>query len=269
MLKSFCHVFIIKNLIDIRNMPIMDKEVHTMTIAATVEKSVLQFKPEQIFTYGDIPEYRNACEAVVKAMSRLVAAKKLAKAGKGQFYIPRQGILGPVLLGDAERLETLMYKDGRQIGYVTGAALFNKLGLSTQQPKTIEVASLASRQKKDFGTIRVRLVPTTAPVENNVPLLELLDALKSCKKIPDTPVDEALLLLQEKLNNLVEPDVEKIQQLAMKYYPAATNAILGTLLVSNQQCVLPELKNSLNPSSRYKIGLSPQRWPQAKEWFIQ
>lgn len=240
-----------------------------MTIAAAVEKSVAQFKLGQVFTYNDLPEYRRACEAVVKAMSRLVATNRLAKAGKGKFYIPRQGVLGLVPLDDAERLRTLMYKDGCQIGYITGAALFNKLGLSTQQPKTIEIASTASRQQKDFGTIRVRLVTTYAPVENNVPLLELLDALKSCKKIPDASVNEVLLLLQMQLNNLDSTDVEKIQQLAILYYPASTKAVLGALLSSNQQHVLPELKNSLNPSTRYKIGLSPQRWPQAKIWFIQ
>ena len=240
-----------------------------MTIAATVERSVSQFKPGQIFTYGDIPEYRNAGEAVVKTMSRLVAAKKIAKVGKGQFYIPRQGVFGPVPVGDAERLKTLMYKDGYQVGYVTGAALFNKLGLSTQQPKTIEVASMASRQKKNFGSIRVRLVAATAPVQDNVPLLELLDALKSCKKISDASVDDVLLLLGKKLKSLEMTDIEKIQKLAIDYYPASTNAVLGTLLSRNQQCILPELRNSLNPTSRYKLGLSPQRWPQAKEWFIQ
>ena len=90
-----------------------------------------------------------------------MAAKKIAKVSKGQFYIPRQGVFGPVPVGETERLKTLMYKDGYQVGYVTGAALFNKLGLSTQQPKTIEVASMASRQKKNFGSIRVRLVAAT------------------------------------------------------------------------------------------------------------
>ena len=76
-------------------------------------------------------------------------------------------------------------------------------------------------------------------------------------------------LLGEKLKSLETSDIEKIQKLDIDYYPASTNAVLGTLLSRNQQCILPELRNSLNPTSRYKLGLSPQRWPQAKEWFIQ
>ena len=77
-----------------------------------------------------------------------------------------------------------------------------------------------------------------------------------------------LLLLGKKLKSLEMTDIEKIQKLAIDYYPASTNAVLGTLLSRNQQRILPELRNRLNPTTD-KLGLSPQRWPQAKEWFIQ
>ncbi len=241
-----------------------------MSIAAAVNESIQRLKPGQIFGCGDLPAYREAPQAVVRMLGRLAADNKLKRLTKGRYYLPRQGVLGTLKPTDSEFIRSALYCNGRLNGYVTGPALYNRLGLTTQMPKTITVAVNGARQDKDFGTIRIKLVSHRAPIRKpDVLLLQYLDVLRNIKKIPDSKPGDTLELLAKQMNQLTAMQVRRLQRLALKYYNAATRALLGLVLSRNQQRLDPALHTSLNPLSRYNIRLDAVRWPDTSDWYIR
>lgn len=242
-----------------------------MSIQAAINQSLARFEPGQVFGYGDLPLYTQAPSGVIKAVSRQLKAHKIRKLAKGLFYRPKKGVLGELKPSDTELLKVLLYKGGQRRGYITGPSLYNRLGLTTQVPKTLVVATTGARQLKDFGTIRVKLVKARAPVvlETDIPLLELLDALKDLRKIPDATPSEVLSKLRSRLSELPAAEIDQLQTLAIHYYPAAARAVLGCVLETNGVADLDELKASLNPTTRYALSLDPANWPSSKDWYIQ
>ncbi len=241
-----------------------------MSIAATVNQTIDKIPPGKVFGYEVFPQYLNAPDAVIRAVGRRVEKQQLKRVAKGLFYKPKEGVLGEVPLSDGERLRSLLYKAGRRVGYITGSALYNRLGLSTQVPSTITVASNRAAQTKDFGTVRVKLVPTRAPInDSTVPLLEILDILRNVKKVQDADVGTVLQVVAQRLANLAPAESRKIQRLSLEYYNAATRALLGVLLTRNKVEILPALRASINPTTRFEIGLEPVEWPEARAWNIR
>ena len=241
-----------------------------MNISAAVNKTIDKIPPGKIFGYQVFPQYLNAPDAVVRAVCRRVERQQLKRVAKGLFYTPRQGLLGEVPLTDGERLQYLQFKNARRVGYITGAALNNRFGLSTQVPKTITLATNRAAQTKDLGTIRIKLVPTRAPINNlTVPLLEILDVLRNAKKVQDADVGKVLKVLAQRLTELAPNELRKIQRLALQYYRASTRALLGVLLTRTKAEIMPNLLSSINPSSRFTPGLDLDDWPEATAWNIR
>ena len=111
-----------------------------MSVAGAVSQAIDRAPTGRIFGYEIFPQYREAPSAVVRAVNRAVERGRLKRVAKGRFHKPRKGALGDVPVSDEERLRDALYRNGRRAGYVTGPALYNRLGLTTQLPKTITVA---------------------------------------------------------------------------------------------------------------------------------
>ena len=238
-----------------------------MSIAAAVNQTIDRMKAGRIFGYEVFPQYQEAPEAVVRAVNRSVGQGRLKRVEKGRFYRPRKGVLGEIPVSDDARVRDVLYRNGQRWGYITGPALYNFLGLTTQVPKTITVATSRAAQTKDFGTIRIKLVPRRAPImDSTVPLLEILDALRDIRKVPDTGAGRILKVLRKRLMDIAPSRRKKLQRMAIGYYNAGTRALLGLLLTRNGQEVLPELRASINPTTRFNLGIDPRDWPEAGGW---
>ena len=241
-----------------------------MSVAAAVKQTIDRMVPGQIFGYEAFPQYQETPGAVVRAVNRSVDKGQLRRALKGRFYRPVTGALGELPVSAEARLRELLYRNGQRCAYVTGPALYNRLGLTTQVPKTITVATNRSAQTKDFGTIRVKLVPRRAPIsDSTIPLLELLDALRDAKKISDAGVGSVIKTPGRLLLALNAARRNELQRLSVDYYNAGTRALLGLLLTRNGQKVLPALASSINPTTRFDLGIDPSDWPEAREWNIR
>ena len=241
-----------------------------MNMSRVVQRQVNRIAPGQLFGYRDLPAFEQAPATVMKAVSRLVQDNKVMRFSKGKFYVPQQGLLGQRKPSDGEMLKSVLFRDGALRGYVTGVALYNQLGLTTQVPKTYTVAVAGSRQIKDFGTIRVKAVVARAPIKpNDVPLLQYLDVLRDLKRIPDASTTQSLTIMAKKIKALAENRVGRLQFLAMNYYSAQTRALLGLVLSHNQQLTTDKLKASLNPATRYTIDLDTAQWPNTAAWNIK
>ena len=241
-----------------------------MSIAASINRAVERFEPGRIFGYSDLAPYREAPGAVARALSRLAQENKVTRVAKGRYCKPKQGLLGPLKPADDELIRDTLYRDGRLRGYVTGAALYNRLGLTTQIPKTVTIALNGARQEKDFGTIRIKTVPSRAPIKKaDVPLLQYLDVLRDVKNVPDADPGDVLKTIAERVAVLSDADVSRLQRLALDYYNAGTRALVGLLLTRNGQRIDPKLRGSLNPLTRFRVGLDTDTWCDKTNWYIQ
>ncbi|PCI45027.1 MAG: hypothetical protein COB51_09410 [Moraxellaceae bacterium] len=88
----------------------------------------------------------------------MVSDKRLERLSKRKFYVPKKGLLGKRKPSDNELIRAVLYENGRLRGCVTGAALYNRPGLTTQVPRTVTVAFNGGRQERAFGTIRIKTV---------------------------------------------------------------------------------------------------------------
>jgi len=241
-----------------------------MSIAATVNQTIDRIPPGRIFGYEALPMYKRAPEAVVRAVNRRISEQQLKRLAKGRFYTPKIGALGEMKVSDNELLRDILFRKGRRIGYITGPALYNRLGLTTQIPKTVMVAANRAAQTKDFGTIRIKYTPRRVPIsESNVPLLELLDVLRDAKKIPDAKVDSVVNIIARRIEAVNPSELKKLQKLAVEYYNASTRALLGAILERIGEAVLPALRRSVNPTTRFELGMDLNAWPQARAWNIR
>lgn len=241
-----------------------------MSIAQTVQNIVETMPAGKIFGYQDLPDYSQSPSAVIKAISRMVSNEKLKRFSKGKFYVPKKGILGLRKPSDSEMIRSMLYKNGRLRGYVTGLSLYNQLGLTTQIPRTITVAINGGRQEKEFGTIRIKTVMTKIPIrKKDVTLLQYLDVLKDIKKIPDSDINLSLKIMSGYISKLSASEQERLEKLAEDYYSPQVRALVG-LLYSSLKLPLPRrLALSLNPTTIYKLKLDQSNWALAREWNIQ
>ncbi|UUA74260.1 type IV toxin-antitoxin system AbiEi family antitoxin domain-containing protein [Cellvibrio sp. QJXJ] len=265
-----CHVFSDKNLsVGADCLTVYPNEGRAMSINQAIQERIKDIPAGQVFGYQELPEYGQSPDAVVKAVNRLVADKKIQRLSKGKFYIPKVGVLGLRKPSDSELIRSVIYKDGHVRGYITGLALFNRLGLTTQVPRTITIAINGGRQLKDFGSIRIKTVITRIPInEENIEFIQYLDVLKDVKKIPDADVNDALKIIKNKLEALHAEEVQRLVKLAVEFYSPQVRALLGLLYTAIKGSNNSELKNTLNPTTKYKLDLNSKLWPSARDWNI-
>jgi len=240
-----------------------------MSISQAVQNTIDNLSPGEIFGYRDLPDYPLAPLAVAQTMSRMVSSGRVKRLSKGKFYIPRQGNMGPRKPSDSALIRSVLYDGERLRGYITGLALFNRLGLTTQIPRTVTVAVERGRQEKDFGTIRIKSIPSRFPVrEADISLCEFLDVLRDIKSIPDTDINQVLLVLKGRILSLRNAECTRLVKLASDYDTPQVRALLGLILDSGGQDAAI-LKMTLNPTTIYKLAVDKEKWPLAKDWNIR
>jgi hypothetical protein len=162
-----------------------------------------------------------------------------------------------------------LFQNGKRIGYETGTTLYNKLGLTTQMAYQIKIASRSKRVFIDRGALKATAVKSYAEVtEDNYELLGLLDAIKDIKIIPDCPIRIGIKIIANKLEGLSESQQNALIKYALMY-PARVRALLGALLEnSKNHFKIKPLKNSLNPLTTIKLGLTNKDLPTIQNWNI-
>ena len=241
-----------------------------MSITRAVRKSIEKMPAGQIFGYRELPDYLRSPGAVIKAVNRMVSDGELERFSKGHFYVPKKGLLGRRKPSDGEIVRSTIYKNGLLRGYVTGLSLYNRLGLTTQVPRTITIALRGGRQKKEFGTIRINTVVSRRPEdEKDIRLLQYLDALKDIKNIPDSDINLSLAIIRRYISELSRPEQSRLASLAEDRYPPQVRALICLLFSSLELSVPDSLALSLSPVTVYKLKLDPSQWPKAKEWNIR
>lgn len=222
-----------------------------------------------VFTYADFIAEVNKKEAVIKALNRMVKAGKIAKLSKGKYYKPEGTPFGMLQPNQAQVVKDLLEEDGKILGYLTGYSIYNKLGLTTQVSNTIQIGKNQIRpnfKRERYFISFVRQKNTIT--KENIPLLQILDAIRYIKKIPDATIETSCKRLLSIIKNLSEKDKGTMVRLALKY-PPVTKALLGALLEELKESSLIEpLYKSINPITKYKLKGAGNLLRTAGKWNI-
>lgn len=208
-----------------------------------------------VFTYADFITEVNKKEAVIKALNRMVASGKIAKLAKGKYYKPENTPFGNLQPNQSQVVKDLLEDNGKITGYLTGYSIYNQLGLTTQVSNTIQIGKNEIRPdfKRERYTISFIRQKNTITREN-VPLLQILDAIRYIKKIPDAGVESSCRRLLSIIKGLSVSDFGTLVRLALKY-PPSTRALLGAMLEQlEKEEITQPLYKSLNPITKYKIA---------------
>ncbi|QNR23653.1 DUF6088 family protein [Croceimicrobium hydrocarbonivorans] len=240
-----------------------------MKVTEYVKYKINNLPKGYVFTYEDFLAEANKQEAVIKALNRLVDSGKISKLSKGKFYKPEQSPFGELLPDEYQIVKDFLEKDGKLIGYITGPTIYNRLGLTTQISTLIQIGCGNVRPATTRGKYTISFVRQKNNIsKDNIPLLQILDAIKNIKKIPDTAIDTSCRRLMAIISELSSENINTILRLAQKY-PPSTRALLGAIIDQ----VKPEvgttaLSDSLNPISSYKIGISNNVLANSSKWNI-
>lgn len=241
-----------------------------MKVSEYISFSIDRLPKGYIFTYSDFDTAQNSEEAIIKALNRLATSGKISKLAKGKFYKPETTPFGKLQPNQAQVVKDLLKTDGKATGYLTGYSIYNQLGLTTQISNTIQVGKNEIRPtfKRNHFTISF-IKQKNSITKENIPLLQLLDAIRYIKKIPDTNIVSACKRFLAIVKKLSGKDKSTLVRLALKY-PPATRALLGALLETTENITLTEpLRKSLNPITVYKLSGVNNILPVAEKWNIK
>lgn len=240
-----------------------------MTTVDIVNRTIDRFANGNVFTYRDLKIEEDKRQAVIKRLNRLAAAGKLMKISKGKYYKPEDSAFGALAPDRFQFVKDLLEKDGELIGYISGYIAYNELGLSTQIPNLIQIAGNERRSAFQRGIYKIAFIKQKNIItKENIPLLKILDSLKYIKRIPDATIDESCIRLSAIVGRLNTTDTNNLIKLSLKYNPA-TIALLGAILENLYGAdYSPTLKKALNSISIYKLRVSENVLPTAKNWNI-
>lgn len=240
-----------------------------MKVPEKIMRRINRMKEGTTFKYQQLGIARTEYSAAAKAIERLIRKGIIKRVSTGVFYKPKQTAFGELRPQEEELLKPYLFINGKRIAYITGGALYNRMGLTTQIPKTIKVASKTKRVTTKIGKTQVKPIKSYVDVTNeNYYLLEILDAFKDFKTIPDLDKKSTITLLKNKIDKLPESDRLRLLKYALKYPPRA-RAFLGALLTAlKKDNEINSLKASLNPLTSYKLGIKEEIMPTARSWNI-
>jgi len=243
---------------------------NSMNVTDYISGKIERLPKGYVFTYADFITDVNKKEAVIKALNRMVGSGKIAKLSKGKYYKPENTPFGNLLPDQKQVVKDLLEDGGKIIGYLTGYSIYNKLGLTTQVSNTIQIGRNQirpnfKRERYTISFIRQRNTIT----KENILLLQILDAIRYIKKIPDASIESSSIRFLAILKDLSENDKVSLVRLALKYSPV-TRALLGAMLDHLQQTDLTQpLLKSLNPITKYKLPGATKVLPGIEKWNIQ
>ena len=241
-----------------------------MKVAEKIEKKIDKMQNGTTFKYLELAIAPEEYCAATKAIERLIKKGTISRASTGVFYKPKKTAFGSLKPKEEELLKPYLFEGDNRVAYITGTALYNRMGLTTQVPKNIRVASRSKRIVTKLGSIQVKPVKSYVDVTNeNYYLMELLDVLKDFKTIPDTEKSQVIKFMLQKFKVLSKKEKDNLVNIAIKY-PPRVRAFTGALLNEiNPAKPVTELKKSINPLTIYEFGIDKKLLPNIEYWNIR
>lgn len=240
-----------------------------MKVSDIITNKIDRLPNGYIFTYKDFSLSVENKEAAIKALNRLVEKGKINKISKGKFYKPETTIFGPLLPNQYQLVKDLLEEENKITGYLTGYNIYNSLGFTTQVSNTIQIGKNSLRPNLKRERYLINFIKQNNTInKENIPYLQLLDCLKTIKKIPDTTINKSIERFINIFSEYKLKDIKQIVRLAQKY-PPSTRALLGALLDELQLEKYSEtLLSTLNPITKYDFLGMKDQLTQSKKWNL-
>lgn len=241
-----------------------------MNISQKIDQQLQAIPEGTVFKYQNLEIAPNEYMAASKKIERLLDKGILKRVSKGMFYKPRPSVFGALRPAEEELLKQYLFKNGQRVAYITGVGLYNAMGLTTQIPVIIEIASNTRRAPIKVGHLSIRPAKSYAAITNdNYELLGILDAIRDFKVIPDMDNQLVINLLSNKLQAIGLQKRQELIGYALNY-PPKVKALLGAILSAwEDDLELTRLKSSLNPFTTYKYDIQENILPNASKWNIK
>lgn len=241
-----------------------------MKVSDYVKDKIGSLPKGYVFTYEEFITEVNSREAVIKTLNRMVDAGQIAKLSKGKFYKPEKTPFGGLLPEQRQIVKDYLEKEGRVlIGYLTGYSIYNQLGLSTQVGNIIQIGTNTWRPSTKRDRYKIVFVKQKNNItKENIPLLQILDAIKNIKKIPDASIEQSCKRFLAIIKSLTEGQINTAIRLSMKY-PPSTRALLGAFVDQVEPDIdTSMLIKSLNPITKYKLSGAKKAISTTQKWNI-
>ena len=241
-----------------------------MKVAEKVEGKINRMKAGTTFKYRQLNIFLGEYTSAAKAIERLIKKKVIKRVSTGVFYKPKNTVFGELKPREEELTKPYLFEQNKRIAYVTGLSLYNRMGLTSQVPGTVKVASRVKRIRVKIGDIEIKPVKSYIDVTNdNYYLLEILDVLKDFKIIPDLDKRMLVNVLVNKIRKLNKGDLSRMIKFALQY-PPRTRALLGALInIAEPRADMNILLKSMNPLTQYNLGINDNILPTVKKWNIR
>lgn len=237
-----------------------------MSVASSIKSIIETLDEDKIITYDDFKDL-GSFPAIAMNLSRLQKAGVLVRLSKGRYYKPKLTKFGKLAPSENEILRSVLAKGG----YISGPAALNSFGLSTQVPSEITIGGSKSNRKLQLGNIRIKFVKGLDTKGIHDPsIINVIEALRFLKKIPDRQMDQVFLKIKSTLENLSEDQQSKLVDLALRNRPSV-RALIGALLeqVNTSSLLIRKLRESLNPITVFKLNIPETLLPNKNSWRIQ
>lgn len=139
---------------------------------------------EYIMQFYSETEKENVFNNVKAILNRMTKENIIKTAYKGIYYIPKVNIFGemPLAVRKIVKYKYLVDKLGNVKGYITGAMLFNKVGLTTQVPNLIDIATNECKNYNKYTNEYLNTTirrPKTYITTENYKYLQLFDLIEN------------------------------------------------------------------------------------------
>lgn len=240
-----------------------------MKVVDIIENKINRLPNGYSFTYKDFLLSIENKEAAIKALNRFVEKGKINKISKGKFYKPEKTIFGLLQPNQYQLLKDLLEEDNKITGYLTCFSIYNTLGLTTQLSNTVQIGKNNLRPYLKRERYLISFVKQNNTInKDNIPYLQLLDCIKTIKKIPDTTIEKSVERFISILSAYNLKEIQQIVRLSQKYSPS-TRAILGAMLDELQlEKYSVILLKTLNPITKYHFPGLNDKLSQYKKWNL-
>ncbi|MGC1244308.1 MAG: DUF6088 family protein [Chryseosolibacter sp.] len=239
------------------------------SITEIISKKVENMPDGAVFDYAQLEIGSDQFVTAAQSLSRLTRKGVIARLSRGKYYKPQQSKFGKSRPREAAIVNALTVKQNKRIGYLTGLSVYNQLGLTSQVSNTLVIATASPLQPKQIEGYNVKYVRRNVSFsDEDIPLLQLLDALRDIRTIPDANPDDSFKILKQRIADLSKIKKERLISLALSFNPG-TRALLGALMESYfKEVSVSKLRQSINRISVFETGVSSDVLPNKNSWNL-
>jgi hypothetical protein len=231
-------------------------------ISTEIKKRIAGAPRGAIITIDSFPSHWSR-GAVLKVLLRLCNDGALERHARGVYSKCVTTRFGKASASELEVISTLVDGKGKMFG---GLFLFNALGLTTQNPSTVEILNNNSTYDGEIGNIRIHFRKIKPKItESNKPFIAIMEVVRELDGIADSNNSDVIHWIVEKTRKFSHSDARIFLSVA-KEYPPRFRALLGAFIESSSGPLSSKIKETLKPTSVYKAPnfstyvSNPSKW---------